>query len=288
MTNEELVKAVRGGKREFMAELYEQNRRFIFSIVKHIGIQADEYEDAMQDAYFGLYEAVQGYDAGKGYKFLTYAKYYIQSAVQRGQNNALHIPEYMYITARKIKRMRDKLTQELNRIPTTAELSEYTGIDIKTITYILNTVKPVKSIYEPLSGDTEGLIVGDSIEDKTITFERDTANADEARYIRGIIDNALAGAEKEAVILFYFKGMTNTDIAEHLQLTASEVQKHISKGLRKLRHPRISKRLIDTDIDRCTSFYRHKGIKAFNTTWTSSTEQTVLDRDYIRLRYNNS
>ncbi len=281
MTNEELVKEVRGGKPELMSELYEQNRQFIFSLVKRTGIQADEYEDAMQNAYFGLYEAVQGYDADKGCKFLTYAKYYIQNAIQRGYGNVLHIPEYIYTAARKIKRKRDRLTQELNRIPTTAELSEYTGIDIKTITYILNAVKPVKSIYEPAGGDTEGLTVGDSIEDKTVTFERDTADADEARYMRTVIDSALAGAEKEAVILFYFKGMTYTDIAEHLQLPASEVQKHISKGLRKLRHPRISKRLIDTDIDRRTSFYTHRSLKTFNTTWTSSTEQTVIEREYI-------
>lgn len=281
MTNEELVKEVRGGKPEFMAELYKQNKRFIFALVKYIGIQADEYEDAMQDAYFGLYEAVQGYDESKGYKFLTYAKYHLQTAIQRGQNTALHIPEYVYNTARKIKRKRDSLTQELNRVPTTAELSEYTGIDIKTITYILNTVKPVKSIYEPVSSDTEGLTVGDCIEDKTITFEKDIAAADETRYIRTVIDNTLTGAEKETVILFYFKGMTYTEIAELKQLAASDVRKYISRGLRKLRQPRISKHLVDSYIDCHTPFYCHMGIKSFNTTWTSSTEKAVIERDYI-------
>lgn len=283
MTNEELVKEVRGGKPELMAELYEQNKRFIFSLVKRIGIQADEYEDAMQNAYFGLYEAVQGYDESKGYKFLTYAKYYIQNAIQRGYNNTLHIPEYIYTAARKIKRKRDRLAQELNRVPTTAELSEYTGIDIKTITYILNTVKPVKSIYEPVSSDTEGLTVGDCIEDKTVTFENDIDAADEARYIRTVIDNTLTGAEKETVILFYFKGMTYTEIAELelKHLAAADVRKYISRGLRKLRQPRISKHLVDSYIDCHTPFYCHMGIKSFNTTWTSSTEKTVIEREYI-------
>lgn len=281
MTNEELVKEVRGGKPEFMAELYKQNRRFIFALVKYIGIQADKYEDAMQDAYFGLYEAVQGYDESKGYKFLTYAKYHLQTAIQRGQNKALHIPEYVYNTARKIKRKRDRLTQELNRVPTTAELSEYTGIDIKTITYILNTVKPVKSIYEPVSSDTEGLTVGDCIEDKTVTFENDIDAADEARYIRTVIDNTLTGAEKETVILFYFKGMTYTEIAELKHLAAADVRKYISRGLRKLRQPGISKHLVDSYIDSHTPFYCHMGIKSFNTTWTSSTEKAVIEREYI-------
>ena len=281
MTNEELVKEVRGGKPELMSELYEQNRQFIFSLVKHTGIQADEYEDAMQNAYFGLYEAVQGYNADKGYKFLTYAKYYIQNAIQRGYCNVLHIPEYIYTAARKIKRKRDRLVQQLNRIPTAAELSGYTGIDIKTITYILNTVKPVKSIYEPVSSDTEGLTVGDCIEDKTITFEKDIAAADETRYIRTVIDNTLTGAEKETLILFYFKGMTYTDIAERTELTAADVRKYISRGLRKLRRPRISKHLVDSYIDCHTPFYCHMGIKSFNTTWTSSTEKAVIEREYI-------
>lgn len=281
MTNEELVKEVRGGKLELMSELYEQNRQFIFSLVKRTGIQADEYEDAMQNAYFGLYEAVQGYDSDKGYKFLTYAKYYIQNAIQRGYGNVLHIPEYIYTAARKIKRKRDRLVQQLNRIPTAAELSVYTGIDIKTITYILNTVKPVKSVYEPLNGDTEGLTVGDCIEDKRIHFENDIAAADEARYIRTVIENTLTGAEKETLILFYFSGMTYTEIAELTQLTAAEVRKHISRGLRKLRQPRISKHLVDSYIDCHTPFYCHMGIKSFNTTWTSSTEKTVIEREYI-------
>lgn len=282
MTNEELVKEVRGGKPELMSELYQRNKPFISLLIQRSGIErTEDIEDAEQNAYFGLYEAVQGYDADKGCKFLTYAKYYIQNAIQRGHSNTLHIPEYIYTAARKIKRKRDRLTQELNRIPTAAELSGYTGIDIKTINCILNTVKPVKSVYEPLNGDTEGLTVGDCIEDKRIRFENDIAAADEARYIRTVIENTLTGAEKETLILFYFSGMTYTEIAELTQLTAAEVRKHISRGLRKLRQPRISKHLVDSYIDCHTPFYCHMGIKSFNTTWTSSTEKTVIEREYI-------
>lgn len=128
MTNEEIVTAIQDGKYELMAELYQRNRHFIRLLIQRLGIeQAEDIRDAMQDAYFGLYEAVQGFDSDKGYKFMTYAKYHIQSAIQRGHNSVLNIPEYVYTAARKIKRMRDKLTQELNRMPTTAELSEYTG-----------------------------------------------------------------------------------------------------------------------------------------------------------------
>ena len=83
-------------------------------------------------------------------------------------------------------------------------------------------------------------------------------------------------------MLFYFKGMTYTDIAELKGISASDVRRDVARGLRQLRHPRISKRLLDEDIDRRTSFYHHRSVDRFNTTWTSSTEQTVIDRDYMR------
>ncbi|MCI8403897.1 MAG: sigma-70 family RNA polymerase sigma factor [Clostridia bacterium] len=285
MTNEELIQLIKQGDNSLMTDLYEQNRRFILAVVKHIGIQPDDYEDAMQDAYFGLHEAVNGFDESKGYKFLTYAKYHIQVAIQRGHNYSVHIPEQVRDTAREIKRIQSRLTQELNRTPTMAELAIYADLDIKTIVYTLNAVKPVKSIYEPVGNDTEDLSIADSIEDKSITFENDIAAADEKQYISGVITGALNDmpeAEKEAISLFYFKGMTYTAIAELKQLTAAEVRRLVSHGLRKLRNPKISRRLLAKDIDLRTSFYQHRSVDRFKTTWTSSTEQTVMDRDYMR------
>lgn len=281
MTNEELARLIKQGNNDLMLELYEQNRRFIFALIKHIGIQPDNYDDAMQDAYFGLHTAVQGYDESKGYKFLTYAKYHIQVSIQRGQNNALHVPEQVRDTARKIMLIQNQLTQKFNRSPAVAELAVYTGIDIKTITDILNAVKPVKSIYEPLNDDTDTLTIADSIADKSVTFENDIAAADEACYIRTVTENTLTGAEKEAVILFYFKGMTYTKIAELKQITAAEARNFIANGLRKLRKPKILKQLIESYIDSCTPFYRYRGLDKFKTTWTSSTEQAVIEREHI-------
>ncbi|MGN0107746.1 MAG: sigma-70 family RNA polymerase sigma factor [Hominilimicola sp.] len=282
MTNEEIVRLIRQGDNALMADLYEQNKRFIIAVIKHIGIGADNYEDAMQDAYLGLHEAVNGFDESKGYKFLTYAKYHIQVAIQRGQSKALHVPEQVRDAARKIRRIQSRLTQELDRIPTTAELSKYTGLDAETIKYTLNAVKPVKSIYEPVTDD---LILGDIIQDTKSDFENDIAAADERRYISETVSEAVSElheAEKEAIQLFYFKGMTYTDIAELKGISASDVRRDVARGLRQLRHPRISKRLLDEDIDRRTSFYHHRSVDRFNTTWTSSTEQTVIDRDYMR------
>lgn len=280
MTNEEIIRAIRSGQRELMADLYENNKKFIFAIVKYIGIQPDDYEDAMQDAYFGLYEAVNGFDTDKGYKFLTYAKYHIQTAIQRGYNNALHVPEYIRDTARKIKQVRNNLTTVLGRTPTAAELSDNTGLDIQTLNYTLNAVKPVKSIYEPLDGDMDNLTIADSIEDESITFEDDIAATDERRIVHSLIKE-LPEAERKVIQLYYFSRLTRNEIARRLEISPTEVRCYINKGLRLLRKTKLGRLFVEYEVDRRTNFYNPRGLNAFKTTWTSATEQTVIRREYL-------
>lgn len=132
MSNEELVERIKQGENSLMSDLYMNCRRFIIAIIKHIGIeQAEDYEDAMQDAYFGLYEAVKGFDESKGYKFLTYAKYHIQTAIQRGKLKCSDLPEYVYSQRRQILRKRSELMQSLGRYPTQTELALKMDIDVK-------------------------------------------------------------------------------------------------------------------------------------------------------------
>ena len=267
MSNEELVERIKQGENSLMSDLYMNCRRFIIAIIKHIGIeQAEDYEDAMQDAYFGLYEAVKGFDESKGYKFLTYAKYHIQTAIQRGKLKCSDLPEYVYSQRRQILRKRSELMQSLGRYPTQTELALKMDMDVKTVNYILNVAKPIKSIYESVKG-VDNLTVGDTIPDNRIDFENTIAAADERRCINKAVGEAvseLPQEEKEAIRLFYFKGMTYTDIAELKGVAAADVRREVAKGLRQLRHPRISRRLLDEDIDRRTLFYSHRGVSTFN------------------------
>ena len=113
------------------------------------------------------------------------------------------------------------------------------------------------------------------------------AAADERRYISQVVGeaiNELPEEEKEVIRMSYLEGLPYTTIAQKVDKSVEWVRQLKRKGLRKLRHPRISRRLLDEDIDRRTSFYNHRGVSAFNTTWTSSTEQTVLQREYFRKR----
>lgn len=131
MSNEELVERIKQGENSLMSDLYMNCRRFIIAIIKHIGIeQAEDCEDAMQNAYFGLYEAVKGFDESKGHKFLTYAKYHIQTAIQRGKLKSSDLPEYVYSQRRQILRKRSELMQSLGRYPTQAELALKMNMEI--------------------------------------------------------------------------------------------------------------------------------------------------------------
>lgn len=286
MSNEELVERIKQGENSLMSDLYMNCRRFIIAIIKHIGIeQAEDCEDAMQDAYFGLYEAVKGFDESKGYKFLTYAKYHIQTAIQRGKLKSSDLPEYVYSQRRQILRKRSELMQSLGRYPTQAELALKMNMDVKTVNYILNVAKPIKSIYESVEG-TDELIVSDTIPDNRIDFENTIAAADERACVRAVVEE-LPEAEKEIIKLSYFEGLPYSVIAQQINKSVERVRQLKRKGLRKLRHPRISRRLLDEDIDRRTLFYSHRGVSTFNTTWTSSTEQTVLQREYLKKQLEN-
>lgn len=281
MSNEELVERIKQGENSLMSDLYMNCRRFIIAIIKRIGIeQAEDCEDAMQDAYFGLYEAVKGFDESKGYKFLTYAKYHIQTAIQRGKLKSSDLPEYVYSQRRQILRKRSELMQSLGRYPTQAELALKMNMNVKTVNYILNVSKPIKSIYESVEG-TDELIVSDTIPDNRIDFENTIAAADERACVRAVVEE-LPEAEKEIIKLSYFEGLPYSVIAQQINKSVEWVRQLKQRGLRQLRHPRISKRLLDEDVDRRTLFYSRRGVSTFNTTWTSSTEQTVLQREYLK------
>lgn len=287
MSNEELVERIKQGENSLMSDLYMNCRRFIIAIIKHIGIeQAEDCEDAMQDAYFGLYEAVKGFDESKGYKFLTYAKYHIQTAIQRGKLKSSDLPEYVYSQRRQILRKRSELMQSLGRYPTQAELALKMNMDVKTVNYILNVAKPIKSIYESVKG-VDNLTVGDTIPDNRIDFENTIAAADESACVRAVVEE-LPEEEKEIIKLSYFEGLPYSVIAQQINKSVERVRQLKQRGLRQLRHPRMSKRLLDEDIDRRTLFYSHRGVSKFNTTWTSSTEQTVLQREYLKKQLENS
>lgn len=279
MTNEELVELIQKGHIEYMGDLYEQNIPSIKSAVWRLRIDNNDFDDAMQEAYFGLAEAVKRYDSDTGYKFMTYAIYYIRNAVRRNRNSLYHIPEWLKIKAAKIRRAQEQLSQQLNRTPTTAEIAAVTGFTVKEIKYTLRAVKPLKSLEAEL---TEDFTIADTIADDSITFERDIAEASEREYIHDVVHamvESLPERERKIIKLYYFEGWSYQEIAAAEGVSFQRVRRILKDALRYINKPKLQKWLTDEAMDHQVNYYKHRGLQTFKYTWTSATEQIVIERE---------
>lgn len=281
MTNEELVRRIKNGNKEMMSELYTQNIRLIQIIARKLCTDINDYEDAIQDAYFGLVAAVEAYDKDKGVKFMTYAAYHIKLAIHRGKCTAQHVPERIRFRAAHIRKAQNELALQLGRAPTKAEIRNKTGLTAEQIRYTLNAVAPVRSIYEPLGEDD--FTVADTIQDNSIDFENDIAAADEQRFVHDVVEE-LPQREREALKLYYFYRMTYAQVGRQLRVSGNYARELVRKGIKQLQSPQIKRKFFDDTLDSVTPFYRHRGIQAFNNTWASATEKTVLDRERYMMR----
>lgn len=285
MTNEELVKCIRQGNNELMGELYEHNKPVMQKMAKRLTNSADEYEDAMQDAYFGLVEAVKAYDESKGYKFITYANYHVRVAINRGKSKTQHVPEYLIDRVRKISQAESELLQQLQCTPTKAEIAAKTNLTVESINYTLKVVKAPISVNTPLF---EGTTIADTIADESIDFENDVAEASERQYIKRTLHKAvdkLPERHRNIIQMYYFEGMGYKAISEQMGVSFQRVQQIAREAIRKLKNPQLKQQLIDEAVDLNTEYYQHRGLQAFKNTWTSSTESIVFERERIRQEF---
>lgn len=286
LTNEQLAERIQAGDKSLMGELYAKNKGMITKIARRIcKDDADGMDEAMQDAYFGLVGAVEGFDCNSEYKFTTYATHRIRGAIIRAREGRKGIPYHLLWKSQKIKKTKEALTNELGRVPTKQEISNRTGLSIKQIETIRTITMPPHSLYEQI-GD-EDFTLADVIEDNGIDFENETADADERRYVRTLI-KGLPPQQYEMIVKHFFKGMTYREIGEQSNLTRERVRQVINEGLKKLCGAEGIKELLDDELDKVTSFYQHRGIKTFNNTWTSSTEQAVLEREGYKEQLENA
>lgn len=238
MTNEELVARIKDGETELMGELYTQNIRLIHMLARKLCPNIDDYEDAMQDAYFGLAAAVETYDKDKGTKFMTHAVQHIKNAIRRGKCTAKHIPEYMAFRAAHIRKAENVLSLQLGRAPTVAEISHKANMTVEEIRSTINAIAPVKSIYDTLGA--EDLTISDTIQDCSIDIEKDVADSDVCNAVHKAV-NDLPPLECQSIRLVYLENKPVPKAAEIMELSAAEVRKLNNKALRKLRARLIPK-----------------------------------------------
>ncbi|MBX3112148.1 MAG: sigma-70 family RNA polymerase sigma factor [Fimbriimonadaceae bacterium] len=237
----DLAQGVAEGSQMCRAMLIEANLRLVVNIAKRFAGRGVSLPDLIQEGNIGLMRAVEKFDHTRGFRFSTYATWWIRQSVSRAvydQGRTIRVPVHVAEGISKVLKVQGQLAQELGREPTDEEVAVKAGLDLERVRALVQAIPDALSLESPLGEQEEGSLA-DLVGDRGETFELD--------FDRQTLVDALQGLEpreRELIMLRYGfnDGVPHTleDVARHLNVTRERVRQIEQKGLKKLKCPTVA------------------------------------------------